>query len=219
MYLYKKNMRNLFIIFLFLIFSSFQGDDIIKVSHTNYTSTFSVSNRYPVVVEWWLTKEMISCDDGVERSSSFKTDPKISKLTNLSKYYKNSGYDRGHMMPSADNLCQTKKIQEESFYFSNISPQYKELNRGDWKSLEIESRKYSMEHDSVYIWTGNIGQIKKIGKVSVPKYCWKVIYIKKLNIKKGFLFENNESKSDGFENNEVDVQVIEKLTGINFNTN
>jgi endonuclease G len=215
----KKNMKNLLIFFLFFIFSSFQGDDVVKISHTNYISTFSKSNRYPIVVEWWLTKNMIDCENSVGRKDSFKSDPKIPKLTNLSKYYKNSGYDRGHMMPSADNLCQTKKIQEECFYFSNISPQYKELNLGDWKLLEIESRKYSMEHDSIRIWTGNIGQIKKIGEVSVPKYCWKVIYIKKLNTKKSFLFENKNSKSDGFENNEVDVQIIEKLTGINFNIN
>lgn len=210
-------MRNITVILTVVILTAFQNNDEVKVYHENYTSTFSKSNRYPIVVEWWLTKKMINCEYPMDRKDSFKSDPKISNITNLSKHYRNSGYDRGHMMPAADNLCQTKKIQEECFYFSNISPQHEDLNGGDWKLLENETREYSLKYDSVQIWAGNIGQIKKIGLVSVPKYCWKVIYIKKLNIKKAYIFENVESDSDGFIDNEVRIQVVEKLTGLKFN--
>lgn len=210
-------MKKLLLLLSLVVFStSFDFSNIVKVTHTNYTSTFSKTDRYPVVVEWWLTKEMIDCDSPLKRKDSFKTDPKLRGYTSLSRHYKNSGYDRGHMMPSADNLCQTKKVQEESFYFSNISPQHKGLNRGDWKSLESESRKYSLTYDSVHIWSGNIGKIKKIGDVSVPAYCWKVIHVKSINIMKGYIFENNGINSDGFADNEVNVEVIEKLTGFKF---
>jgi endonuclease G len=210
-------MKKVILLISVLFLSSYQISDLVVVKHTNYTSTFSKTNRYPVIVEWWITKKMVQCDNPIERKDSFRSDPKIPSYTNLSKHYKNSGYDRGHMMPAADNLCQSKKIQEECFYFSNISPQHESLNRGDWKSLESESRKYSKNYDSIHIWAGNIGQIEKIGIVSVPKYCWKVIHIKSLNIKKGYIFENKHIPSDGIENNEVDVKVIEQLTGLIFN--
>lgn len=210
-------MKKILLILSVFLFVSFQNNDSIQVTHTNYKSTFSKKNRYPIVVEWWVTKEMVSCENPMDRKDKFKADPKISKYTSLSKHYKNSGYDRGHMMPVADNLCQTKKVQEECFYFSNISPQHENLNRGDWKSLEIKTRDYSLEYDSIRVWSGNIGQIKKIGDVSVPKYCWKVIYIKQLNIKRGFIFENVNSNNNGFEDNEVKLEVIEALTHLKFN--
>ena len=120
------------------------------------------------------------------------------------------------MMPAADNLCQTQQVQDECFYFSNMSAQYHSLNAGDWKSLETFVRDEAKRSDSIRVWTGNVGEIQKIGSVSVPKYCWKVIYIKSQNVWKSFLFENNKTKPDGFQNNEVKLSEIEKLTGLKF---
>jgi DNA/RNA endonuclease G (NUC1) len=120
------------------------------------------------------------------------------------------------MMPAAENLCQTPEVQDECFYFSNMAAQYHSLNAGDWKSVETLERQIASEQDSVYIWCGNVGEIKRIGRVAVPKQCWKVIYIKKTKTFKSFLFTNDLSKPDGYENNQVDVKVIEKLTGLKF---
>jgi endonuclease G len=210
-------LGRIFLILCVILLTSFQYSDTVFVSHTNFKTTFSKSYRYPIVVEWWLTNEMINCVNPIKRKDSFKSDPKISKYTNLSKYYRNSGYDRGHMMPAADNLCQTKEIQEECFYFSNISPQNKKLNGGDWKSLEQKIRKYSLEYDSIHVWSGNIGQIEKIGIVSVPKYCWKVIHIKSQNIKMAYIFKNDEINTNGIDDNSINIEVIERLTNIKFN--
>jgi len=57
---------------------------------------------------------------------------------------------------------------------------------------------------------------KKVGRVSVPKQCWKVVYIKKKNEWIFFLFENDQSNPDGINNNKVLRQDIEKLTGLKF---
>jgi DNA/RNA endonuclease G (NUC1) len=97
-----------------------------------------------------------------------------------------------------------------------MSPQYHSLNAGDWKSVEVLERKIALEKDSVRIWCGNVGEIKRIGRVAVPKQCWKVIYVKKTKEWSAFLFENNTSKPDGYLNNQVSVSVIEKLTGFKF---
>ena len=195
--------------------SSTQQDNVI-LKHTNYTSTFSISKKYPVMVEWWVTKSMVSCPTPLKRKDNFKADPLLLAHTNIAKDYVGSGFDRGHMMPAADNLCQTQLIQDECFYFSNMSAQYHSLNAGDWKSLETLTREEAKLKDSIHVWTGNIGEIKRIGSVAVPKYCWKVIHIKKENKWSAYLFENNTSKPDGIKNNEVKVEEITKLTGITF---
>lgn len=190
------------------------GEVVIK--HTNYTSVFNISKKYPVLVEWWVTKEMVSCPKPLKRKDNFKADPLLLEHTNLSQDYVGSGYDRGHMMPAADNLCQTQLVQDESFYFSNMSAQTPQLNRGDWKSLETFTRDEVKVKDSIHVWVGNVGEIKKIGRVSVPKYCWKVIHIKKENKWVAYLFENNTSAPDGFKNNEVAIKDIMALTGFTF---
>jgi endonuclease G len=200
---------------LFLISSTPTQDEVV-LKHTNYTSKFSISKKYPVMVEWWVTKAMVSCPTPLKRKDNFKPDPLLPQHTNLAADYVGSGYDRGHMMPAADNLCQTQQIQNESFYFSNMSAQTHRLNAGDWKSLETFTRDESKLKDSIHVWAGNVGEIKKIGNVSVPKYCWKVIHIKKENKWVAYLFENNTSAPDGFKNNEVSLKDIISLTGFTF---
>jgi len=210
-------MKKLLIVTLFCLSSVISySQDTVRIKHTNYSTVFSKSKKYPVVVEWWVTKNMVTCPTPLKRKDNFKADPKLFQYTDLSKDYVGSGFDRGHMMPAADNLCQTQQVQDECFYFSNMAAQYHSLNAGDWKSLETFVREEAKKSDSIRVWCGNIGEIKKIGSVSVPKYCWKVIYIKKENIWKSFLFENNTSKPDGFQNNKVEISEIEKMTGLKF---
>jgi endonuclease G len=191
-------------------------EDTVRLKHTNYISVFSKSNHYPVLVEWWVTTSMVSCQQPLKRKDNFKPDPLLKAETDIAKFYVGSGTDRGHMMPAADNLCQTQGVQDECFYFSNMSPQYHSLNAGDWKSLETLTRKIAAEKDSVHVWCGNLGVSKKIGEVSIPTKCWKVIYIKRTKEWKAFLFNNDTTKPDGIENNKVEVKAIEKLTGLEF---
>jgi endonuclease G len=213
----KKFLYSIAVILLSLLFvSSSQIQDQVVLKHTNYTSLFSKSKKYPVMVEWWVTKSMVSCPTPLKRKDNFKPDPLLPEHTNIAKDYVGSGYDRGHMMPAADNLCQTQLIQDESFYFSNMSAQTHRLNAGDWKSLETFTREESSLKDSIHVWAGNFGEVKKIGSVSVPKYCWKVIHIKKENKWVAYLFENNTSNPDGFKNNEVTLKEITTLTGFKF---
>lgn len=204
------------ILLSFLLISSTPEIDEIVLKHKNYTSVFNIWKKYPVMVEWWVTKAKVNCPKPLKRKDNFKPDPLLPEHTNLSQDYVNSGYDRGHMMPAADNLCQTQLVQDESFYFSNMSAQTPQLNRGDWKSLETFTRDEAKLKDSIHVWVGNVGEIKKIGRVSVPKYCWKVIHIKKENKWIAYLFENNTSSPDGFKNNEVSLKEIMTLTGFTF---
>ena len=201
------------ILFYFLSFSQ----DTIRLKHTNYTTVFSKLKKYPVIVEWWLTKSMVTCAAPLKRKDNFKPDPQLPNETDIAADYVGSGTDRGHMCPAADNLCQTQQVQDECFYFSNMAAQYHSLNAGDWKSVETWTREIAQKYDSIRVWCGNLGEVKKIGSVSVPKECWKLIYIKKTKEWYGFLFDNNTNKPTGIHSHQVTKEIIEKETGFKFN--
>jgi DNA/RNA endonuclease G (NUC1) len=80
-----------------------------------------------------------------------------------------------------------------------------------WKLL---TREIAVKEDSVHIWAGNVGEIKRIGKVAVPKQCWKVVYSKKSNEWMAFIFENDQSNPDGINNNRVDLRRYRKINRI-----
>jgi len=209
----KKILVTLFSVLLINILFA---QDIVVLKHTNYTSHYSKSKKYPVMVEWWETRAKIGCSNPLPRKDNFKPDPLLPAETNIVKDYVGSGTDRGHMMPAAENLCQTPAVQDECFYFSNMASQYHSLNAGDWKSVEMLERQISLEKDSVKVWCGNIGVAKRIGRVAVPTKCWKVIYVVKTKEWLCFLFDNNTSKPDGINNNKVGKSDIEKLTNFKF---
>ncbi len=210
-------MKKIGILFTLLIVSiTLFSQDVVVLKHTNYTTHFSKSKKYPVMVEWWETRAKIGCSNPIPRKDNFKPDPLLPNETDLGADYVGSGYDRGHLMPAKSNQCQTPAVQDECFYFSNMAAQTHRLNAGDWKSLETLTREIAVKEDSVHIWAGNIGEIKRIGKVAVPKQCWKVVYYKKSNEWMYFVFENDQSNPDGIHNNEVTKEDIEKLTGFKF---
>lgn len=198
---------------------SLKAQDTVRLIHKEYTTVFSKSLKYPVLVEWWVTKQKVSCTNPIPRKDRFAPDPFLAAETNLENDYKGSGTDRGHMAPAADNQCSEDIAMRECFYFSNMTPQYHSLNAGDWKTLEMYTRDMALKQDSVKVWAGSVGSAKKIGRVSVPTKCWKVVYIKKTNEWHAYIFNNDTSKPDGIYNNKVEVSEIEKLTNFKFKIN
>jgi len=79
--------------------------------------------------------------DKAKRFDNFRPDLRIPKRFRASLTdYKGSGYDRGHLVPSANQ--DTQRIQNsETFLLSNMSPQLADFNRGMWSSLEKSIRK------------------------------------------------------------------------------
>jgi endonuclease G len=208
--------RILFIVMLLVIAVTLKAQDVVQLKHINYTTHYSKSKHYPVMVEWFETKESVGCANPLPRKDNFKPDPLLPTETNIGQDYVNSGFDRGHLMPAKSNQCQTPNVQDECFYYSNMAAQYHRLNAGDWKSLETLTREIAVKEDSVHIWAGNVGELKKIGTTSVPTKCWKVVYIVKTKEWMAFIFDNDLSNPDGINNNKVDVADVEKLSGFKF---
>jgi len=72
----------------------------------------------------------------VERQDYFRADTRIPKRFRAGlEAYKGSGFDRGHLVASANQDIQ--EIQNsETFLLSNMSPQQKDFNRIIWNRLE-----------------------------------------------------------------------------------
>ena len=204
---------------LILSFLFSNSQDTIRLKHTEYTTVFSKSLKYPVLVQWWTTKAKVTCAAPLKRVDSFGPDPMLLSETNLLADYKGSGLDRGHVTPAADNLCSGQKVMAECFYFTNMIPQYHSLNAGDWKTLETFTREIAAQKDSVMVWAGAIGAQSKIGRVSVPTKCWKVIYIKVDKAYQCYIFDNNKDKQLGLPSHKISLVEMEKLTGFKFSIN
>jgi endonuclease G len=200
---------------LILLASFTVNAQTVVLKHKTYTSTYDTQKNYPVLVEYWLTKAMLVCDTRIPRGNAFKPDPLLPKETSLQSSYDKSGYDRGHNMNAEDNRCDQTGM-DESFYFSNMTPQVPQLNRGVWKSLETEVRETASASDSVKVWMGSVGEIKKVDKLSIPAQCWKVIYIKKSNQYLAWIFKNEIPKDKEVKTYEVKVADVEKLSGLKF---
>lgn len=210
-------MKKIQILLVFLFLSlTLIAQDVVVFNHINYTSHFSKSKRYPVMVEWWETKAKVGCPNPLPRKDAFQPDPQDVQLTDIKGDYVGSGFDRGHMSPAASNQCQTADVQVECFYMSNMSAQYHSLNAGDWKSLETATREWAIKDDSIHIWAGNVGELKKIGKVSVPKQCWKVVHDLKTKEWFFYIFDNTPDKPSGLKSHEVMRDDVEKLSGFKF---
>jgi endonuclease G len=217
----RKNLGSYFgitlmtLMLLFISIFTF-AQDLITIKHTNYTTTFSKSLKYPVKVEWWITKAKVECTNPLPRVDAFRPDPQAMAETSIKEDYVGSGTDRGHNMPAAENQCQGMDVLLECFYMSNMTPQYHSLNAGDWKSVEMFERDLAKANDSVHVWCGSVGEAKRIGKVAVPTQCWKVIYIVKSKEYLAYIFNNTTDKPTGVNSHKVDVSDVEKLSGFKF---
>ena len=216
--------------------------DTVTLSHSGYTTLWSEKLNYPLLVQWWDTKERCGCSQ-LDRKDQFGPDPIIENETKIQKDYDIAnkteksqnlkGFDRGHMSPAGDNECPFTKnghiipasqMMTECFYFTNMAPQYHSLNAGDWKSLETRTRDLSVgnpknkipSYDSIYIWCGSVGVQMVVGGLSIPTKCWKVIYIKKIKTYEYYIFDNTPNKPSGLSHWVVTKEDVEKLTGFKF---
>ena len=172
---------------------------------------------------WVVHMILPAIKDGVQsRTNDFRKDSMVISGTPGKEDYFNSGYDRGHLAPSAD-FRWSKRALSESYYYSNMSPQKPEFNRGKWAQLEDFVRQYVMEsNDPVFVVTGGVltDSMKTIGKekiISVPKHYYKMVVDLNGKEKKGIAFLMlNGTNTKPIISYAVSIDSIEKVTGIDF---
>ena len=170
----------------------------------------------------WVAYELTSTEINkiFDRTNKFILDPQVKTTTASGKDYLKSGYDRGHLAPASD-MGWSSITMAESFYYSNISPQTPEFNRGVWKRLEELVRSWAIKYETINIVTGPIltPGLPAIGpnQVTVPNLFYKVIldYNGKDVKGIGFILPNLGSK-EILQSYAVSIDSVESLTGIDF---
>jgi len=183
-------------------------------------------------VSWQLNRSWIGTAD---RQDNFRPDNALP--ANWYKVrpndYTGSGYDRGHIAPSADRT-RNEADNSSTFLMSNMMPQVPELNRGVWGDLEDYCRELVQSGKELYIVAGPVGSKGSIGKkekIAVPAKTWKVIVVLDrpglgvsgvtANTRAIAVEMPNDAsvKGKGWKSFRVSVRQLERETGLNFLSN
>jgi endonuclease G len=191
------------IIFTFFILAYFQIICFpqIIIDKGIYKVNFSNIYHEPNYVSYYLYHGGGDCDrKGLE---FYNDDTTLYCATALD--YKGSHFDKGHLANAEDFAFDCEK-DEKTFRYYNCLPQTPNLNRGIWKKIETLVRKWSQK-DSLFVICGGVFGDKKIGKITVPTYCWKVVQAVKSKAIKFCGWFTNESHATM---EEISISELEK---------
>lgn len=188
------------------------------ITHSGFSLGFDTLHRQARWVAYVLTASRAAGEE--PRANRFYPDPQLPGLTATDADYRKSGFDRGHLAPAADMAWSAESLRE-SFYYSNVSPQRPEFNRGIWKRLENQVRVWAHLDSVIYVVTGPVlnDSLKRLNntRISVPLYFYKALLVYTRQNKKciGFIMPNERS-TQPLALYAVSVDSLEQFTGINF---
>ena len=171
--------------------------------------------RTPLWSAEHLTRAGLSDARQISRVNNFHAESQLpaSERAELRDYVR-SGYDRGHMAPSAD--MPDTQAQSESFSLSNMVPQNSENNRYLWAGIESSVRKLAQDRGELFVITGPLFKGKTItqvgDRVMVPTQLFKVVYDPKRRQAGAYLVANEATGDYSV----VSVAELEKIAGIDF---
>lgn len=190
------------------------------VTHSAMMISYNEEHEQPNWVLHIVPKDVIN--GTVTRTNDFRVDPLVSTQSADVGDYWDSGYDRGHMAPSAD-FRWSKKALSESYYYSNMSPQHPELNRNTWNNLEIQIREWVIDHGELIVLTGPVlkNGLKKTQqgshRLSIPEAYFKIVLDMNGEHPKAIAFLiPNQNVPSNLSRYVVTIDSIEALTGIDF---
>ena len=120
-----------------------EKSQIIVKRTDDYGITFSLEWDNAKVANRWTCYELHAGNTltGADRNDDFKADPEVAVSPTLDDY-RTSGFSRGHLCPSADRQC-SKEQNKQTFYLTNMQPQYQSHNGGLWSRLETLVRDFA----------------------------------------------------------------------------
>lgn len=189
------------------------------IQHLGYTVSYNLDWLIPNWVAYELTDVEIYGE--CPREKKFSPDPQVKGSPVIHQDYSNSGYDRGHMAPAAD-MKWSAQAMRESFYTTNICPQNRNNNAGDWKDLEELGRDLARHYKSIYICCGPIvtdaSNTIGVRHIVVPQFFYKVFLRCKSDgswTSIGFVMPNAPGKRP-LMSYMLSVDEVEQLSGIDF---
>jgi endonuclease G len=147
------------------------------ITHTHFVLCYSEEYEQALWVSYELTIDEV-INNMVDRTDDFRPDPTVRTGSATLEDYRGSGFDRGHLAPAGD-MSFSQVAMSESFYFSNMSPQEPQFNRGIWRKLESKVRDWAVEKGEIIVVTGgifrNVTEFIGPNRVAVPSLYYKVL--------------------------------------------
>ena len=183
-------MKKIVILFSFLIFSLVSFGQNVRIKNNVFEVLYSQSLEQPLIIKYRSLNRPTNVNRG---AMDFYKEENIK--TSDADDYKANIYDKGHGAPAAtfsDNMENLK----QTFSYLNCIMQDKYLNRGEWRMLEEQIRKWDdTENITVLIKTFFDKPVKKVATgAAIPSHLQKHIYFEKQKKWKCYVFLNEKPK-------------------------
>ena len=183
-------MKKIVILFSFLILSLISFGQNVRIKNDVFEVLYSQSLEQPLVIKYRSTNRPTNVNRG---AMDFYKEVKIK--TSDADDYKANIYDKGHGAPAAtfsDNMVNLK----QTFSYLNCIMQDKYLNRGEWRMLEEQIRKWDdTENITVLIKTFFDTPVKRVATgAAIPSHLQKHIYFETQKKWRCFVFLNQKPK-------------------------
>ena len=145
----------------------------------------------------------------------------------IGDYYWGSGFDHGHICPSADRLT-SRLANYQTFFLTNMQPQYNKFNAGLWADMENQVRVWARNSGTQMMYICKGGTIDKPADVLsyvknrllVPRYFYMALLLKNAQGYRALAFwaknENVDRSGDDLAKYVISIDELERLTGIDF---
>lgn len=187
-----------------------------EVCFSNFAVNYSGVSKTALWSAEYVTPESLSRAKKVSREDTFHEETRLpSKVRSLLTDYQRSGYDRGHLVPSANSPSRID--QNQTFSLANIIPQSPKANQENWRKIEEGVRTMVTKYrQPSYVITGPLylsKRVTKIGKgVLVPSHTYKVVFFPDRGVMSAYVTVNdNIAKTDV-----VSVAQLQEKSGIVF---
>ena len=195
-------MKNIFYLFFFLLCSTAYSQknlrDSVKISNEVFKVIYSEKLEQPLILKYRSTNRPTKVNRG---TMDFYSEKEVHTSDN--EDYKNNVFDKGHLAPAATFSDDMKNLKQ-TFSYLNSALQNQYLNRGEWRLLEEQERKWDDNQPLTVIISVNFDKTPKVlpSGASVPSGFEKHILFESSKQWKCFFFTNEQQKS-GWENNEI----------------
>lgn len=174
-------------------------------------------------------------DGSLSPECQYPNDPDIPSQYQLTiDPYKYSGYDHGHICPSADRQ-RAVEGNYQTFYITNMQPQNNKFNAVIWANMENQVRTWAGNFDTLFVCKGGTidkpehiieyvcqksHQSTRVNEnhIPVPKYFFMAVLGKKGSSFKatGFWIPQDSYSATTLKSYAVTIQALQKNTGIDF---
>jgi endonuclease G len=183
-------MKKISILIGFLLVSLISFGQDVRIKNEVFEVLYSQSLEQPLIIKYRSTNRPTNVNRG---AMDFYKESNIK--TSDADDYKANIYDKGHGAPAAtfsDNMVNLK----QTFSYLNCIMQDQYLNRGEWRLLEEQERKWDdTENLTILVKSFFDTPVKRVATgAAIPSHLQKHIYFEKSNKWRCFVFLNQKPK-------------------------